>query len=168
MRQTKAVYHWKGLLSRRRWEKIMEAKEEIYQYIKENHKEGVTAQDISEVFEIKRNVASHYLNRLEKEGKLQKGTTRPVCFSVIEKENRNQKEVGNVESRKMEEKSDVSTFSNFIGSNGSMEQIIEKCKAGSLDGNSNRKDPETKRIIRNNGKGRSGAFIILFKRNSLE
>ena len=107
----------------------MEAKEEIYQYIKENHKEGVTAQDISEVFEIKRNVASHYLNRLEKEGKLQKGTTRPVCFSVIEKENRNQKEVGNVESRKMEEKSDVSTFSNFIGSNGSMEQIIEKCKA---------------------------------------
>lgn len=129
MRQTKAVYHWKGLLSRRRWEKIMEAKEEIYQYIKENHKEGVTAQDISEVFEIKRNVASHYLNRLEKEGKLQKGTTRPVCFSVIEKGNRNQKEVGNVESRKMEEKSDVSTFSNFIGSNGSMEQIIEKCKA---------------------------------------
>ena len=107
----------------------MEAKEEIYQYIKENHKEGVTAQDISEVFEIKRNVASHYLNRLEKEGKLQKGTTRPVCFSVIEKENRNQKEVGNVESRKMEEKSDVSTFSNFIGANGSMEQIIEKCKA---------------------------------------
>ena len=79
----------------------MEAKEEIYQYIKENHKEGVTAQDISEVFEIKRNVASHYLNRLKKEGKLQKGTTGPVCFSVIEKENRNQKEVGNVESRKI-------------------------------------------------------------------
>ena len=129
MRQTKAIYHWKGLLSRRRWEKIMEAKEEIYQYIKENHKEGVTAQDISEVFEIKRNVASHYLNRLEKEGKLQKGTTRPVCFSVIEKENRNPKGAGNVEPRKMGEKSDVSTFSCFIGANGSMEQIIEKCKA---------------------------------------
>lgn len=32
----------------------------------------------------------------------------------------------------------------------------------------NRKDPETERIVRNVGKGRSGAFIILFKENSLE
>lgn len=46
--------------------------------------------------------------------------------------------------------------------------LEKKYKGGSLDGNSNRKDPETKRIIRNVGKGRSGAFIILFKRNSLE
>ena len=46
----------------------MEAKEEIYQYIRENIKEdGVTAQSIAEIFEIKRNVASHYLNLLEKE-----------------------------------------------------------------------------------------------------
>ena len=30
----------------------MEAKEEIYQYIKENRKEGVTAQDIAEIFGI--------------------------------------------------------------------------------------------------------------------
>ena len=37
-----------------------------------------------------------------------------------------------------------------------------------MDGNSNRKDPETERIVRNVGKGRSGAFIILFKGNSLE
>lgn len=29
----------------------MEAKEEIYQYIKENRKEGVTAQDIAEYLE---------------------------------------------------------------------------------------------------------------------
>ena len=60
----------------------MEAKEEIYQYIKENRKEGVTAQDIAEIFGIKRNVASHYLNCLEKDGKLQKGQTRPVHFSI--------------------------------------------------------------------------------------
>ena len=49
----------------------MEAKEEIYQYIRKNIKEdGVTAQSIAEIFGIKRNVASHYLNLLEKEGKL--------------------------------------------------------------------------------------------------
>ena len=47
----------------------MEAKEEIYQYIRKNIKEdGVTAQSIAEIFGIKRNVASHYLNLLEKEG----------------------------------------------------------------------------------------------------
>ena len=45
----------------------MEAKEEIYQYIRKNIKEdGVTAQSIAEIFGIKRNVASHYLNFLEK------------------------------------------------------------------------------------------------------
>ena len=61
----------------------MEAKEEIYQYIRKNIKEdGVTAQSIAEIFGIKRNVASHYLNLLEKEGKLQKGTNRPVHFSI--------------------------------------------------------------------------------------
>ena len=50
-----------------------EIAEEIYQYIRKNIKEdGVTAQSIAEIFGIKRNVASHYLNLLEKEGKLQK------------------------------------------------------------------------------------------------
>ena len=44
----------------------MEAKEEIYQYIRKNIKEdGVTAQSIAEIFGIKRNVASHYLNLLQ-------------------------------------------------------------------------------------------------------
>lgn len=59
----------------------MEAKEEIYQYIRKNIKEdGVTAQSIAEIFGIKRNVASHYLNLLEKEGKLQKGTNLAGTF----------------------------------------------------------------------------------------
>ena len=38
----------------------MEAKEEIYQYIKENRKEGVTAQDIAEIFGIKRRIAMNH------------------------------------------------------------------------------------------------------------
>ena len=52
----------------------MEAKEEIYQYIRKNIKEdGVTAQSIAEIFGIKRNVAINInLNLLEKEWKIAK------------------------------------------------------------------------------------------------
>ena len=106
----------------------MEAKEEIYQYIKENRKEGVTAQDIAEIFEIKRNVASHYLNCLEKDGKLQKGQTRPVHFSISTNEDDLEKS-GYMESDVKETEHNNSVFSGLIGCNGSMEQVIEKCKA---------------------------------------
>lgn len=72
----------------------MEAKEEIYQYIRKNIKEdGVTAQSIAEIFGIKRNVASHYLNLLEKEGKLQKGTNRPYIFQFRQIQKRKRKSV---------------------------------------------------------------------------
>lgn len=72
----------------------MEAKEEIYQYIRKHIKEdGVTAQSIAEIFGIKRNVASHYLNLLEKEGKLQKGTNRPVHFQFRQIQKRKRKSV---------------------------------------------------------------------------
>lgn len=51
----------------------MEAKEEIYQYIRKNIKEdGVTAQSIAEIFGIKRNVASHYLKLAGKRRKIAK------------------------------------------------------------------------------------------------
>ena len=106
----------------------MEAKEEIYQYIKENRKEGVTAQDIAEIFGIKRNVASHYLNCLEKDGKLQKGQTRPVHFSISTNEDDLEKS-GYMESDVKETEHNNSVFSGLIGCNGSMEQVIEKCKA---------------------------------------
>lgn len=72
----------------------MEAKEEIYQYIRKNIKEdGVTAQSIAEIFGIKRNVASHYLNLLEKEGKLQKGTNRRYIFQFRQIQKRKRKSV---------------------------------------------------------------------------
>ncbi len=107
----------------------MEAKEEIYQYIKENRKEGVTAQDIAEIFGIKRNVASHYLNCLEKDGKLQKGQTRPVHFSIPINEKEHLQKSGYMESGVKEAEHNNSVFSGLIGCNGSMEQVIEKCKA---------------------------------------
>ena len=108
----------------------MEAKEEIYQYIRENIKEdGVTAQSIAEIFEIKRNVASHYLNLLEKEGKLQKGTNRPVHFSIPTDTEKKAEECNNMIDERPAAQKEVSVFSKFIGYNGSMEQVIEKCKA---------------------------------------
>ena len=108
----------------------MEAKEEIYQYIRKNIKEdGVTAQSIAEIFGIKRNVASHYLNLLEKEGKLQKGTNRPVHFSIPTDTEKKAEECNNMTDERPAAQKEVSVFSKFIGYNGSMEQVIEKCKA---------------------------------------
>lgn len=108
----------------------MEAKEEIYQYIRKNIKEdGVTAQSIAEIFGIKRNVASHYLNLLEKEGKLQKGTNRPVHFSIPTDTEKKAEESNNMIDERPAAQKEVSVFSKFIGYNGSMEQVIEKCKA---------------------------------------
>lgn len=108
----------------------MEAKEEIYQYIRKNIKEdGVTAQSIAEIFGIKRNVASHYLNFLEKEGKLQKGTNRPVHFSIPTDTEKKAEECNNMIDERPAAQKEVSVFSKFIGYNGSMEQVIEKCKA---------------------------------------
>ena len=108
----------------------MEAKEEIYQYIRKNIKEdGVTAQSIAEIFGIKRNVASHYLNLLEKEGKLQKGTNRPVHFSIPTDTEKKAEECNNMIDERPAAQKEVSVFSKFIGYNGSMEQVIEKCKA---------------------------------------
>ena len=108
----------------------MEAKEEIYQYIRENiKKDGVTAQSIAEIFGIKRNVASHYLNRLEKEGKLQKGTNRPVRFSIPADTEKKAEEYNQMIDEGAAGQKAVSAFSKFIGYNGSMEQVIEKCKA---------------------------------------
>ena len=108
----------------------MEAKEEIYQYIRKNIKEdGVTAQSIAEIFGIKRNVASHYLNLLEKEGKLQKGTNRPVHFSIPTDTEKKAEECNNMIDERPAAQKEVSAFSIFIGYNGSMEQVIEKCKA---------------------------------------
>ena len=108
----------------------MEAKEKIYQYIRKHIKEdGVTAQSIAEIFGIKRNVASHYLNLLEKEGKLQKGTNRPVHFSIPTDTEKKAEECNNMIDERPVAQKEVSVFSKFIGYNGSMEQVIEKCKA---------------------------------------
>ena len=98
----------------------MEVKEEIYQYIQGNtEKEGVTALEIAEVFVIKRNVASHYLNRLVEDGKFKKSETRPVHFIPLD--------IHEVSEPMTVQPQNV--FSEFIGSDGTVAQEIEKCKA---------------------------------------
>lgn len=95
----------------------MEAKEEIYLYIKEHcEKKGVTALEVSKIFDIKRNVASHYLNRLTEDGKLRKGSTRPVCFFLED----------SIDKRAKKEQS---VFAEFVGYDGTIKSEIEKCKA---------------------------------------
>lgn len=66
---------------------------------------------------------------LEKEGKLQKGTNRPVHFSIPTDTEKKAEESNNMIDERPAAQKEVSVFSKFIGYNGSMEQVIEKCKA---------------------------------------
>lgn len=66
---------------------------------------------------------------LEKEGKLQKGTNRPVHFSIPTDTEKKAEECNNMIDERPAAQKEVSVFSKFIGYNGSMEQVIEKCKA---------------------------------------
>ncbi|MGG7214713.1 sigma 54-interacting transcriptional regulator [Clostridium nigeriense] len=93
----------------------MEMKEKVLLYFKENFKikKYYIAQDIASIFNIKRSVASHYLNRLVDEGVLIKEETRPVRFYLS--------------NEGINNKSNV--FSDFIGYEGTIKSQIEKCKA---------------------------------------
>lgn len=92
----------------------MQMQDKVYRFIAK-HASGVkiNSSQIAEAFSIRRSVASHYLNRLVEEGRLIKTNTRPVLFFVP----------------RYDEKDGVDTFSRFIGSNGTIKNQIEKCKA---------------------------------------
>ena len=84
---------------------------------------GITAQDISEVLGIKRNVISHYLNKMVDEGTVIKTKTRPVYFLY--------KEVADsLNTNKLDLEEDV--FKKLIGSNGSLAEAVEECKSATL------------------------------------
>ena len=85
--------------------------------------QGITAQDISEVLGIKRNVISHYLNRMVDDGLVIKTKTRPVYFlykEVIDQFNNEQ----------LNQEDDI--FSKVIGANGSLANAIKECKSATL------------------------------------
>lgn len=65
----------------------MTNKERVFNLIKDlskdiniKEKKGLTAQEIAKKLNLRRNVASHLLNELYKEGKIIKINTRPVYF----------------------------------------------------------------------------------------
>ena len=60
---------------------------------------------------------------------MQKGTNRPVHFSIPTDTEKKAEECNNMIDERPAAQKEVSVFSKFIGYNGSMEQVIEKCKA---------------------------------------
>lgn len=95
-----------------------------------------TAADISEVFHVKRNTVSHYLNQMVNEELVIKINTRPVYFlsrSVFE-QNFFQLSTCHFESfkelaeSKPETRADSDLFDRLIGSDGSLHKAIEQIK----------------------------------------
>lgn len=85
--------------------------------------QGITAQDISEVLGIKRNVISHYLNRMVEEGTVIKTKTRPVYFLYKEA-------LEQFKNEQLEIEEDI--FSKLIGANGSLSNVVKECKSATL------------------------------------
>lgn len=89
----------------------------------ENGIQGVTTQEIENVLKIKRNMVSHYLNIMVDNGSVLKTNTRPVYFSYkisLEKFKKKQTEI----------KKDA--FNKLIGCNGSLSDIVIKCKDATM------------------------------------
>ncbi|MGL4773308.1 MAG: sigma 54-interacting transcriptional regulator [Clostridium sp.] len=109
----------------------MTIKEKVYENLKkmsvqavENGDNGVTANEISSILEIQRNVVSHYLNELCREGLAIKTNTRPVYFydtSVINQKENQEKEI------EIED-----PFVKLIGNDGSLKEQVEQCKAAAM------------------------------------
>ncbi|HHV74595.1 MAG TPA: sigma 54-interacting transcriptional regulator [Thermoanaerobacterium sp.] len=94
-------------------------------------KRGLTAEEIADKLNIKRNVVSHFLNELHKEGKVVKINTRPVYF--IDKEfyekqsNLFRNKISDSEAP-IKIKSD-DPFMKLIGYNGSLKEQVKLCKS---------------------------------------
>lgn len=61
----------------------MKKVDQIYDYMKQHHDEGVTASKIAEALELDRTNASRYLNLLCQEGKVTKLSGRPVKYILV-------------------------------------------------------------------------------------
>lgn len=119
-------------------------KETICKYIKNqlaneaeiSEHNAFTASDIRELFSIKRNTASKYLNELVKDGELIKINSRPVFFmdrkfverilgtELLKSEFSSIKELVN--------KEEVKAYEGIIGKNASLEKVIQQLESASL------------------------------------
>lgn len=110
--------------------------EQTLQFDWDNPSPSLTAMEISEVFHVKRNTVSHYLNQLVEEGKVIKINTRPVYFLSHETFERKFYSVASSvfdslqQLRDCEPKADDprDIFSSLIGSDGSLRKSIEQIK----------------------------------------
>lgn len=114
--------------------------EKTENYIQNQHNEIYTAQYISEIFGVKRNTISHYINQMIDEGKVIKINTRPVYFfhkDTFEKRffNVSKNIFSSMEELfdecvEMNKNDDI--FKELIGYNGSLTESIEKIKTSVL------------------------------------
>lgn len=109
----------------------MTIKEKVYLKLRELSKEavdkdkkGVTANEISTLLEIQRNVVSHYLNELCREGLAIKTNTRPVYFYDTE--------VISIKETELEKNEEKDPFTVLIGNDGSLKEQVEQCKAAAV------------------------------------
>ncbi|AQM60936.1 sigma 54-interacting transcriptional regulator [Clostridium baratii] len=135
----------------------MKIRDKVYNKLIElnnnSEKNGVTANEIATLLTLPRNVVSHYLNELCREGKATKTNTRPVYFydiSAIE-----------IESNKenSENKNNNDPFLKLIGSNGSLKEQVEQCKAAAVYPNKGL--PIT--LTGNSGVGKSFIASIIYE-----
>lgn len=123
----------------------MTNKENVYSMLKElslkmNGAEeyGITAQNIANVLGLQRNVVSHFLNDLNREGIVIKINTRPVYFidrEVYERRKGDLKLVSKYlrkNNNNEKEQQDKEVFRNLIGFDGSLKYIVEQCKSAVL------------------------------------
>lgn len=107
----------------------MKVKERIFQSVYDYcklHSEGITASELANKLEMRRNLVSQYLNELVRENKIEKSMSRPVFFKITQNKEDN-KNITNSQTEIPEIKEDV--FSSFIGAYGSMQDKIEQCRS---------------------------------------
>lgn len=99
---------------------------------------GVTTMEIAESLGIQRNIVSHLLNELNKEGLAIKINTRPVYFIheevYVERKNELKLVTKYLHHKEMETKETVDNevFKSLIGFNGSLRYVVDQCKSAVL------------------------------------
>lgn len=121
----------KGRSSVTNKERVFNLVKDLSKEINIKEKKGLTAQEIAQKLNLKRNVASHLLNKLYKEGKIIKINTRPVYFldkEVYEKKAKEFKETAKTLDSTVKVSSD-DPFIKLIGYNGSLKTQVKLCKS---------------------------------------
>lgn len=97
----------------------MKAQDKVFEaliQLADESRAGITATELAEHLNLSRQVTSHYLTGLMKDGRAQKVGTKPVYWHAITNEKANRTK-------------ETDAFQNFVGYDGSQRTIVEQCKA---------------------------------------